>query len=138
MFEIFSEHFERKVRKNATISFKRGIYPVDPRYIKDKVEVRSFGNEVRIYFQSILLGTYDSRIDYHEKMLRRTYTRLVKKNGVVKFRNVLYPIGEQFIGQRVEIVVIRDQLRAFLSSNRLLIFKLGESDAVVVKIDSPF
>jgi len=34
--------------------------------------------------------------------------------------------------------VIRDQLRAFLSSNRLMIFKLGESDAVVVKMDSTF
>lgn len=138
MFEIFSEHFERKVRTNATISFKKNIYPVDPRYIKEKVEVRSFGNEIRIYAQSVLLGTYDSRIDYHEKMLRRTFSRVVKQDGYVKFKNVRYPIGEQFSGHRVEIVVIRDQLRAFLSSNRLLIFKLGDSDAVVVKMDSPF
>ena len=85
LFEAFSEHFERKVRKNATISFKGDIYPVDPRYIKDRVEVRSFGHEVRIYAQCMLLGTYDSRIDYHEKMLRRTYTRVVKQDGVVKF-----------------------------------------------------
>jgi len=63
---------------------------------------------------------------------------VVKQDGYVKFRNVHYPIGEQFCGQRVEIVIIRDQLRAFLSSNRLLIFKLGDSDAVVVKMDSPF
>jgi len=138
LFEIFSEHFERMVRKNATISFKGGIYPVDPRCIKEKVEVRFFGHEVRIYAQSILLGKYDSRIDYHEKMLRRVYTRVVKQDGVVKFRNVRYPIGGQFKGQKVEIVVIRDQLRAFLSSNRLMIFKLGESDAVVVKMDSTF
>lgn len=137
-FEIFSEYFERKVRKNATISFKKNIYPVNPRYIKEKVEVRSFGNEIRIYAQSLLLATYDSRIDYHEKMLRRTYSRVVKKDGTVKFRNVRYPVGEQFFGQRVEMVVIRDQLRTFLSSNRLLIFKLGESDTVVVKIDGTF
>lgn len=135
LFEIFSEHFIRKVRKNATISFKGKIYPVDPRFIKEKVEVRTFGNDVKIYAQSQLLGEYDARIDYHEKMLRRVYTRVVKKDGTIKFLNVRYPIGKEFIGHKVEIVVIRDQLRAFLSSNRLLIFKLGESDAVLVRLD---
>lgn len=135
MFEIFSEHFTRKVRKNATISFKGSLYPVDPRFIKDVVEVRAFGHIVKIYGQSRLLGEYDNRIDYHEKMLRRVYTRIVKKDGKIKFKNVWYPIGEEFAGYPVEIVVIRDQLRAFLSSNQLIIFKLGESDAVVVRLD---
>ena len=135
MFEIFSEHSTRKVRKNATISFKSKIYPVDPRYIRDIIDVRAFGDDIRIYAQSQLLGEYDSRIDYHEKMLRRVYTRIVKKDGTIKFNNVKYPIGEEFDGRRVEVLVIRDQLRAFLSSNRLVIFKLGDSDAVVVKMD---
>jgi hypothetical protein len=31
LFEIFSPHFEREVRKNATISFKGDVCPVDPR-----------------------------------------------------------------------------------------------------------
>lgn len=135
MFEIFSEHFERKVRKNATISFKGKIYPVDPRYIRDKIEVRAFGDDIRIYAQSVLLGEFDARIDYHEKMLRRVYTRIVKADGAIKFKNVRYPMGEEFVGRRVEILVIRDQLRAFLSSSRLVIFKLGDSDAMVVKLD---
>lgn len=136
LFEIFSEHFTRKVRKNATISFKGNIYPVDPRFIKDVVEVRAFGYIVKIYGQSRLLGEYDNRINYHEKMLRRVYTRIVKKDGKIKFKNVWYPIGIEFVGYSVEIVVIRDQLRAFLSSNQLIIFKLGEKDAVVVRLDT--
>ncbi len=135
LFEIFSEHFERKVRKNATISFKGNIYPLDPRHIRNYVEVRSFGHIVRIFAQSQLLGEYDSRINYHEKMLRQVHLRLVKKDGQIKFRKNKYLIGKEFVGQRVEIVVIRDQLRAFLSSNKLIIFKIGESDAVVVRLD---
>lgn len=135
LFEIFSEHFPRKVRKNATISFKGKIYPVDPRLIKEKIEVWAFGNDIKVYAQSQLLGEYDARIDYHEKMLRRVYTRLVRKDGTIKFQKVRYPIGKENIGEKVEIVVIRDQLRAFLSSNRLLIFKLDDSDAVLVRLD---
>ncbi|MCK5020888.1 MAG: DDE-type integrase/transposase/recombinase [Candidatus Peribacteraceae bacterium] len=135
LFEIFSEHFDRMVRKNATISFKGNIYPVDPRHIRDYVEVRAFGHIVKIYAQSRLLGEYDSRINYHEKMLRQSHHRLVKKDGQIKFRKNKYLIGKEFVGQKVEIVVIRDQLRAFLSSNRLVIFKMGECDAVVVRLD---
>ena len=135
LFEIFSSHFERKVRKNATISFKGNIYPVDPRYIRETIDVKFFGHVVRIYAQSILLGEYDARINYHEKMLRQVHIRLVKKDGRIKFQNTKYLIGKEFIGQRVEVVVIRDQLRAFLSSKKLIIFKLGEVDAVVVRLD---
>ena len=68
-------------------------------------------------------------------MLRRAYTRTVKKDGRVKFKNVWYPIGKEFVGQTVEIVVIGDQLRAFLNSNRMIIFKMGENNAVVVRLD---
>jgi len=135
MFDIFAERALRKVRKNATISFRGQIYPVDPQYVNEKVEILVFGNDIRIYGQSKLLAEYDSRIDYHEKMLRRTYTRLVRKEGAIKFHNVRYFVGPELAGQRVEVVIIRDQLRAFLSSKRLLIFKLGEGDAVLVNTD---
>jgi len=80
-------------------------------------------------------ASYDTRINYHERMLRGVYIRIVKRDGTIKFRNVRYPVGKELIGHRVEILVIRDQLRAFLDSNKLLIFKLGESDAVIVKMD---
>jgi len=90
---------------------------------------------MRIYSQSILLGEYDSRINYHEKMLRHVHIRLVKRDGRIKFQKKKYLIGKEFIGQKVEIVIIRDQLRAFLSSNKLIIFKLGEDDAVVIRLD---
>lgn len=99
------------------------------------MEVRAFGNDLRIYAHSELLGEYDTTVDYHEKLLRRVYTRLVRKDGTMKFRNIRYPVGREFVGQRVEILVVRDQLRAFLSTNRLVIFKLGEGDAVVVRLD---
>lgn len=134
LFEIFSEHFTRKVRTNATISFKGKIYPVTPEHIKKKVDVRVFGNDIRLYYESQLLGEYDDRIDYHEKMLRQVYTRVVRKNGTIKFRNVRYSIGMEYAGKKVELYIIRDQLRAFLHSNRMLIFKLGESDAVIVNL----
>ena len=68
-------------------------------------------------------------------MLRQVHVRLVKKDGRIKFQNTRYLIGKEFIGQRVEVVVIRDQLRAFLSSKKLIIFKLGEDDAVVIRLD---
>ena len=67
--------------------------------------------------------------------MRQVYIRLVKKDGRIKFKKNSYPIGKEFIGQTVEIVVIRDQLRAFLSGKKLIIFKLGEADAVVVRLD---
>lgn len=135
LFEIFSEYLVRKVRKNATISFRGNIYPVDPTLVKEKVEVRTFGTTVKIYAQSKLLGEYDSQIDYHENMLRRIYTRIVKKDGTIKFQNIHYPIGKKFVGKRVEIIIIRDQLRAFLSANRMIIFKLSEKDAVLINLD---
>lgn len=138
MFDIFAEHALRKVRKNATISFQGQIYPVDPKYVHEKVEVLMFGNDIKIYGRLKLLAEYDSGVDYHEKMLRRTYTRLVRKDGAIKFRNVRYYIGSELAGQRVEVVIIRDQLRAFLSSKRLLIFKLGEGDAVLINADRSF
>ena len=34
-----------------------------------------------------------------------------------------------------EICRVDDQLRAFLSSNKLIIYKLGDDDAVVVRLD---
>ena len=82
-----------------------------------------------------MLGEYDSRINYHEKMLRHVHIRLVRKDGKIKFQKKMYLIGKEFIGQKVEIVIIRYQLRAFLSSNKLIIFKVGEDDAVVVRLD---
>lgn len=135
MFEIFSEHFTRKVRKNATISFKGKIYPINPKYIKENVIVKAFGNCVKIYSQTEFLGEFDARIDFREKMLKRVFTRTVKKDGTMKFQRIYYHIGKEHIGKKVEIMVIRDQLRAFLSSNRMIIFKLGESDAVLVGLD---
>ncbi len=135
LFEIFSAHYERKVRKNATISFKGEVYPVDPRYIRETVDIRYFGHMVRIYSQSTLLGEYDSRINYHEKMLRHVHHRLVKKDGRIKFQKRKYLIGKEFAGEKVEIVIIRDQLRAFLSSKKLIVFKLDKDDAVVVRLD---
>jgi len=134
-FELFSEHLVRTVRKNATVSFRGNIYPVDPTYIKEKVDVRAFGHDIKIYIQSHLLGEFDGRINYKEKMLRRTYTRVVKKNGSIKFQNIWYYVGNEFVGQNVEIVIIRDQIRAFLSANRMMIFRVGERDALVVGLD---
>lgn len=135
LFEIFAEHMTRKVRKNATISVNRSIYPVDPTYVNEKVNVLVFGNIVRIYSELKLLGEYDSRINYHEKMLRRVHTRVVKKDGMIKFQNQKYHIGLEFIGRRVDLVIVRDQLRVFLNTKYLQIFKLRERDAVVEKID---
>lgn len=32
--DVFCQYHERKVRKNATVSFKRNVYPVDPEFIR--------------------------------------------------------------------------------------------------------
>lgn len=60
------------------------------------------------------------------------------RDGTIKFCKIQYPVGKELIGHRVEILVSLDQLRAFLDSNKLLIFKLGKSDAVMVKMDRYF
>lgn len=135
MFKIFAEHVIRKVRKNATISLNCNVYPVDPEYVNEKVNVLVFGNLVRIYGKSKLLGEYDSQVNYREKMLGWVHTRLVKKDGMIKFQNERYHIGIEFVGKRVDLVIIRNQLRAFLDSKHLQIFKLRERDAIVVKVD---
>ena len=90
---------------------------------------------MKIYCKLYILEENDSRINYHDKMLSHVQIRLVKKDGKIKFQKKRYLISREFIGQKVEIVIIRDQLRAFLSSNKLIIFKLGEDDAVVVRLD---
>ncbi|MDG6229735.1 MAG: hypothetical protein QCH96_07200, partial [Candidatus Thermoplasmatota archaeon] len=59
----------------------------------------------------------------------------VKKDGMIKFQNQKYHIGLEFIGRRVDLVIVRDQLRVFLNTKYLQIFKLRERDAVVEKID---
>jgi hypothetical protein len=60
---------------------------------------------------------------------------LVKKDSRIKFQKNKYLIMKEFVDQKVEIVIIRDQLRAFLSSKKLIIFKMGEDVAVVVRLD---
>jgi hypothetical protein len=54
--------------------------------------------------------------------LRHVHIRPVKKDSRIKFQKRKYLIGKEFIGQMVEIVVIRDHQKSFLSSNRLIIF----------------
>ena len=66
-------------------------------------------------------------------MLRRVHTRVVKKDGRIKFQNKKYHIGLEFVGRRVDVICIRNQLRVFSGSTHLQIFKLNDRDVVDVK-----
>ncbi len=121
--DVFCRYHHRKVRKNATVSFKRNVYPVPPGLIGEYVELRVFDGEVRIFKEGRLLGAYDSRIDYLEKMLRRVHGRVVRKDGSIKFQRELYFIGRDYTGEKVEVMKVRDQIRIFLKGNKQIIFK---------------
>ncbi len=120
--DVFCQYHRRKVRKNATVSFKKNIYPVTPEFIGEYVELRVFDSHVRIFKEGMLLGTYDSSIDYREKMLRRVQRRVVRKDGNLKFQKELYFIGRDYTGERVEVMKIRDQIRIFMEGNKQIIF----------------
>ncbi len=120
--DVFCQYHRRKVRKNATISFKKNVYPVTPKFIGEYVELRVFDSQVRIFKEGMLLGTYDSGIDYREKMLRRVQRRVVKKDGNLKFQKELYFIGRDYTGKNVEVMKIRDQIRVFMEGNKQIIF----------------
>jgi transposase InsO family protein len=120
--DVFCQYHQRKVRKNATVSFKKNVYPVPPGFIGEYVELRVFDGEVRIFREGRLLGTYDSSIDYREKMLRRVQGRIVRKDGNLKFQKELYFIGRDYTGEKVEVMKVRDQIRVFMKGNKQIIF----------------
>ena len=120
--DVFCQYHRRKVRKNATVSFRKNIYPLDPKFIGGYVDLRVFDHQVRIFKEGTLLGVYDSSIDYREKMLRRVQRRVVRKDGNLKFQKELYFIGRDYTGERVEVMKIRDQIRVFLKGNKQIIF----------------
>ena len=135
LFEIFSEHDSRMVRRNGTISFRGRIYPVDPTYVSKKVEIFAFGDYLRICDHSQLIEEYDTRIDYKETMMRRSHTRIVFDDGKIRFQKKLYHIGEEYAGRKVKIVIIRDQLRVFLNSRNVFTFKMGEEGENIPRRD---
>ena len=120
--DVFCQYHRRKVRKNATVSFRKNVYPVPPEFIGAYVDLRVFDSHVRIFKDGSLLGTYDSGIDYREKMLRRVQRRVVRKDGNLKFQKERYFIGRDYTGERVEVMKIRDQIRVFLKGNKQIIF----------------
>lgn len=122
--DVFATIVERKVRTNATVSYRRNPYPVDPKYIRERVELRVFNGHVRIFHGATLLGTYDSRINYRERMLRALHVRFVKRDGTVRFQSKRYKVGLRLIGRRVEVLRKGAEVRVYLPGNREKVFKV--------------
>ena len=122
--DIFALVVERKVRQNATVSYRRNPYPVDPRFIGEKVELRVNEDRVRIYSGTVLLGTCDARIDWRERMLRRIYTRQVKQDGTIRFRGKRYRVGVKLARRRLELLRHGRELRIYLPGNKAKTFRL--------------
>jgi hypothetical protein len=97
---------------------------VGPKYIGEKVELRILENTVRVFSGATLLGTYDSRIDWRERMLRRLHTRRVKQDGTVRFQGRRYPVGVKLARQRLEILRHGREVRDYLPSNKAKSFIL--------------
>ena len=119
-----SDIVERTVRKNASVSYRRNVYPVDPKHVGEKEELRVFNGQVRIFDGATLLGTFDARINYRERILRRLQVRVVKKDGTVRFRGKKYLVGLRHVRRRVEVMKRRDEVCVFLCGNREKVFKL--------------
>jgi hypothetical protein len=122
--DVFAIIEERNVRRNATVSYRRNPYPVDPKFIGEKVELRIFEDHVRIYHGATHLGTFDSRIDWRERMLRRLHTRFVKEDGTVRFQGRRYPVGTKLARRRLEILRHGSEVRIYLPGNRAKTFIL--------------
>jgi hypothetical protein len=122
--DVFATIVERKVRRNATVSYGRNPYPVDPKYIGEKVELRILDNHVRIYSGVTCLGTYDARVDWRERMLRRIHTRTVKRDGSVRFQGRRYRVGVPLARHRVELLRHGEEVRIYLPGNSAKTFKL--------------
>jgi len=121
---VFATVVERKVRTNATVSFRRNVYIVDPKYIGQTVELRVFENHVRIFHRGVLLGTHDARINYRERMLRQIHMRIVNKDGTIRFRGKRYSVGTRFYRRRLELMKKGLEVHVFLSRTKEKVFKV--------------
>lgn len=122
--DVFATVVERKVRTNATVSFRRNVYIVDPKYIGQTVELRVFENHVRIFHRGVLLGTHDARINYRERMLRQIHMRIVNKDGTIRFRGKRYSVGTRFYRRRLELMKKGPEVHVFLSRTKEKVFKV--------------
>jgi hypothetical protein len=122
--DVFATVVERKVRKNASVSFRRNVYLVDYTLIGQTVELRVFNNHVRIFHRGKIIGTYDARVDYRERMLRQIHTRKVKKDGTIRFRGKRYFVGVRFYRQRLELLKKGKEVHIFLPGNKRKVFKV--------------
>jgi len=125
--DVFATVVERKVRTNATVSFRRNVYIVDPKYIGQTVELRVFENHVRIFHRGVLLGTHDARINYRERMLRQIHMRIVNKDGTIRFRGKRYFVGTRFYRRRLELMKKGPEVHVFLSATKAKVFKVRRS-----------
>lgn len=122
--DIFATVVERKVRTNATVSFRKNVYIVDPVLIGQTVELRAFVNHVRIFHRGVIQGTYDARVNYRERMLRQIHIRIVKKDGTIHFRGKRYFVGIHFYKRRFELMKKGTEVHIFLSATKEKVFKV--------------
>ena len=125
--DVFATIVERKVRTNASVSYRRNIYIVDPALIDRKVELRAFENQVRIFYRGILQGTYDARINYKDRLLRQIHMRIVRKDGTVRFRGKRYFVGIRYYRRRLELMKKGREVHIFLSATKEKVFKVRRS-----------
>ena len=82
--DVFATVVELKVHRNATVSYRNNPYPLGPKYIGEKVELRIYGDTLRAYYGVVQLGTHDSRIDWRERLLRRIHNHVVKRDRTIR------------------------------------------------------
>ena len=122
--DVFATVVERKVHRNATVSYRHNPYPVDPKYISEKVELRIYEDTVRSYHGAVQLGTYDSRIDWRERLLRWIHTRVVKRDGTIRFQGRRFRVGVKLAGRHLELLRHVNEVRVYVSSSEAKTFKL--------------
>jgi transposase InsO family protein len=122
--DVFATIVERKVRTNATVSFRKNVYLVDPKFIGKTVELRVLENQVRIFHDGIRIGVHDARINYRERMLRRIHMRIVRKDGTISFQGKKYSVGVRYYRRRLELMKSGQEIHVFLSAKKKKVFKV--------------
>ena len=126
--DVFCRYYNRKVRKDGTISFKGKIFPILPEYVRQKLELRILDGKMRIFFENKFIVTYDISIDYRTWIYYHKYQRTVRKNGYISVNNRKYRIGKKYAGEKVELNVLPDHIRIYVRPDRLIVKKLSKKN----------
>nr|MDO8117313.1 DDE-type integrase/transposase/recombinase [Candidatus Sigynarchaeota archaeon] len=92
----------RKVTKYSTISYKRETIPIPPGHAGCKVDILDAGDRFEIYHGDDRLASHVVDMDFM-KIRNKEFERKVNKDGYVKYRGCMFPLGSLMAGKQIII-----------------------------------